>query len=60
MEANAASGVVLSQQSREDGTKIAVIKGDGYESVTVTQASDSPDPRVAGTKIIFDSRMDKF
>mmetsp|Transcript_11349 Transcript_11349/g.19123 ORF Transcript_11349/g.19123 Transcript_11349/m.19123 type:complete len:236 (-) Transcript_11349:48-755(-) len=39
--------------------EISEIKGDGYEQLMISQNADSPDPRVGGTKIIFDSRLDK-
>lgn len=31
-----------------------------YEQVEISHKSESPDPRVGGTKIIFDSRFDKI
>ena len=38
--------------------EVKVIKGDTYEQLTVKQVGASPDPRVAGPRIIFDSRLD--
>ena len=34
------------------------VVGDGYSQVEVSHKADSLDPRVGGTKIIFDSRLD--
>lgn len=36
------------------------VEGENYEQVRVTTQGETPDPRVAGPKIIFDSRLDKF
>lgn len=57
-----ASGSVIEKQlaTTEDGMKVQYIKSEGYEQVSVTPTIDNPDPRVGGSKIIFDSRLDKF
>lgn len=38
-------------------TQVAEVKGDGFSQTTISQKADSPDPRVGGTKIIFDTRL---
>jgi hypothetical protein len=43
-----------------DKIKITKTFEDGYEQVMVSHMSESPDPRVGGTKIIFDARLDKI
>ena len=40
--------------------EVKLIKGDTFEQVQVRQKGSTPDPRVAGPKIIFDSRLDKM
>jgi len=32
--------------------------GDGFSTIEISHKSESNDPRVGGTKIIFDSRLD--
>jgi len=34
--------------------------GDGFTALEVSHKADSPDPRVGGTRITFDSRLDKI
>jgi len=41
----------------DDVPKIKYVDGEGYSQVEVSQNSDSPDPRVGATKIIFDTRF---
>jgi len=38
--------------------KVKETKGDGFSTLEVSHKSESPDPRVGGTKIIFDTRLD--
>ena len=45
-------------KSKLKDLKVKQIDKDGYEQIEISQKSDSPDPRVGGTKIIFDSRLD--
>jgi hypothetical protein len=33
--------------------------GDGFSQIAISTKAESPDPRVGGTKIVFDSRLDK-
>jgi hypothetical protein len=48
-------------KTTEGGVEVSYIKGGEYEQVQVhAGATDTSDPRVGGSKIIFDSRLDKF
>jgi hypothetical protein len=38
--------------------EVKEVVGDGFSQVEISHKSDSTDPRVGGTKIIFDSRFD--
>jgi hypothetical protein len=48
-----------SSEKIEGELKVKETKGEGFTTLEVSHKSDSPDPRVGGTKIIFDSRLDK-
>jgi hypothetical protein len=50
----------LKARDESNNFKIKEIDGDGYSQVEVSQNAESPDPRVGGTKIIFDSRFDDY
>ena len=39
------------------GIEFKEITGDGYSQLEFSQNSDTPDPRIGGSKIIFDSRL---
>ena len=52
--------VTVKRETDGQGTEVAYIKGGTFEQVQVSQAADNPDPRVGGSRIIFDSRLDKF
>ena len=41
-----------------EGMSVKEVVGDGFSQVEVSHKADSKDPRVGGTKIIFDSRLD--
>jgi len=44
---------------KEDGLKVSHVQGQDYEQVEVSSgAGDVPDPRIGGTSIFFDSRLD--
>jgi len=47
-----------SSEKIEGELKVKETKGDGYTTLEVSHKNESPDPRVGGTKIIFDSRLD--
>ena len=40
--------------------EVKIIEGDDFQQIQVSTGGDTPDPRVVGPKIIFDSRLDKF
>lgn len=45
---------------RRDSTKgleVREISGDGYSQIEISQNPDTPDPRIGGSRIIFDSRL---
>lgn len=49
------------QQVLLDGeVKISKVIDDGVEQIQISHKSESPDPRVGGTKIIFDPRFDQL
>lgn len=53
--------IIKEELRKQDGTVISFEKGDNYERVEVEQKyRETPDPRIHGAKIIFDSRMDSF
>ena len=53
--------IIKEELMRDEDHTIHLKKGQGFERVEVTQTmKDSPDPRVHGAKIIFDSRLDEF
>lgn len=52
--------MTVKRETDGQGTEVAYIKGGTFEQVQVSQAADNPDPRVGGSRIIFDSRLDKF
>ena len=37
--------------------EVREIAGDGFSQLEFSQNSDTPDPRIGGSKIIFDSRL---
>jgi len=44
----------------EDKRNVRKIKADGYEQISVYQKNfNNPDPRILGSTIVFDSRLDK-
>lgn len=46
---------------KDGDLEVKFIKSGNYEQVQVLSgAQDNPDPRVGGSKIIFDSRLDRF
>ena len=46
-------------ENKEDDVKISRIVTDGYDQIKVSSGSKiNPDPRVGGTSIMFDSRLD--
>ena len=49
----------LRQMSEKDQMTIREIKGMDYSQVEISTKADSPDPRVGGTRIVFDSRLDE-
>ena len=48
------------ETSTEGNVEIKRIVSKDYEQVKVSQNADSPDPRVGGTTIMFDSRLDEI
>lgn len=50
----------LLKKDQDSGMEVKLIESDSYSQVQVSSLGESPDPRVAGPKIIFDSRLDKF
>ena len=43
----------------EDDVTTSFVTGDGYEQIKISAGSKiNPDPRVGGTSIMFDSRLD--
>ena len=48
---------LLLKKDREKGLEIREIQGDGYSQTEFSQKADTLDPRIGGTKIIFDSRL---
>lgn len=51
---------MLLRKDKDTGNEIQMIETDSYQQLQVTSKGETPDPRVAGPKIIFDSRLDKF
>ena len=47
----------LLNRDSDKNMEVKEIEGVGYSQLEVSQNSDSPDPRVGGTKIIFDTRL---
>ena len=46
-------------QKSEEGVEVSLIEGSNYEQVKVSAgAGTTPDPRVAGPSIYFDSRLE--
>lgn len=46
-------------ENKEDDVKISRIVTDDYDQIKVSSGSKiNPDPRVGGTSIMFDSRLD--
>ena len=41
-----------------EGMTVKEVVGEGFSQLEVSHKADSADPRVGGTKIIFDSRLD--
>jgi hypothetical protein len=53
--------IIREELLKQDDTTISYQTGSGYERVEVDQKlADTPDPRIHGAKIIFDSRLDSF
>ena len=58
-------GISSAEQMRErllkresnKGIEVREIAGDGYSQIEFSQNPDTPDPRIGGSKIIFDSRL---
>lgn len=48
------------QKKTNEGLQIKEVQGEGYSQLEVGYNADSPDPRVGGTKIVFDSRFDEI
>jgi hypothetical protein len=47
-------------KKEENGLEVIYIKGSNYEQVKISTNSGAvPDPRVGGSSIIFDSRLDQ-
>jgi len=46
------------REGKQGDIKVKETQGDGYSTIEIDHKSDSPDPRVGGTKITFDSRLD--
>ena len=38
--------------------KVREVEGEGYSQIEISHKADSPDPRVGGTRITFDTRLD--
>eukprot|EP00347_Sterkiella_histriomuscorum_P017368 403349651 len=51
---------VISSEKTSDGLQVSRIAGNDYEQIQVQQVGSTPDPRVLGPKIVFDTRLDKF
>jgi hypothetical protein len=51
---------ILQAKSSDGEISITRNSSEFYEQVEVGYKSESPDPRVGGTKIIFDTRLDKI
>lgn len=50
--------LLLKKQTRDsDGMEVREIQGQGYTQTEFSQQVDTKDPRIGGTKIIFDSRL---
>ena len=48
----------MKKQLLEGGdTQVLEVQGDGYSQTEISHKADTPDPRVGGTKIIFDTRL---
>ena len=44
---------------RDGNVSVKLVEGEDYEQVQVISGmEDSPDPRVLGTRLVFDSRID--
>jgi hypothetical protein len=53
--------IIREELLKQDDTTISYQTGSGFERVEVDQKlADTPDPRIHGAKIIFDSRLDSF
>lgn len=53
--------IIEGKTVKEGDLEVKFIKSGNYEQVQVLAgAIDNPDPRVGGSKIIFDSRLDRF
>lgn len=48
------------QVLKEGDVKISKVMDDGVEQLIISHKSESPDPRVGGTKIVFDPRFDNL
>lgn len=48
---------LLNREQDQNVMEVKQIEGEGYSQLEFSQNSDSPDPRVGGTKIIFDTRL---
>ena len=48
---------LLLKKDKERGLEIREIQGQGYTQTEFSQKADTLDPRIGGTKIIFDSRL---
>lgn len=48
---------LLLKKDKEKGIEVREIQGDGYTQTEISQKADSMDPRVGGTRIIFDTRL---
>jgi hypothetical protein len=46
---------------KEDGLQVKHFQGEGYDQIEVSSANEGvPDPRIGGTSITFDSRLDSI
>jgi hypothetical protein len=48
---------LLLKKDQQTGLEVKEIKGQGYSQTEFSQKADTLDPRIGGTKIIFDSRL---
>lgn len=61
MENEDVDKIIKEELMKDEDHTVLRKTGKGFERVEVTQTmKDSPDPRVHGAKIIFDSRLDEF